>query len=262
MREQRGLGQSPQPPPYQTGLRPVPLTGHDAELYPEDVPPQITDQERGYAPARAKTLYDDQVESTPSRSSVRRYDRALQTATPRSMVRITTHQGPPPYMQRASRMQPQPEQRPQQQLIGKPKKPRRHWLFHAGLCLFMMLFGFLVLSMLANWWRVFQDDWHYGKPRTYQTDADVGHGGMSHFTVENLGGQILVIEVPLHEQAQAKLYSGPTLSGENAALTPVTVTFEDVNGDGLLDMILHVDGSSHAFLNSKNGFQMNKEGNP
>jgi hypothetical protein len=160
-------------------------------------------------------------------------------------------------------MQPQPGRIPQQQPRVSPKKQRQHWLVYAGLCLFVMLFGWIVFTLAANWWRVFQDDWHYGRPRTFHLDADVGHGGMSHFTVENLSGQILVTEIPLHDQTHAKLYSGPQLSGENAALAPATLAFEDVNGDGFSDMILIVEDTKHVFLGSRDGFksEIKQEGN-
>lgn len=66
---------------------------------------------------------------------------------------------------------------------GDPKKTkvlyeRRfpvHWLVFAGIALLVMILGWLTLSALGSWWQVQQDDWHYGRPRTFQTDAVVGH---------------------------------------------------------------------------------------
>ena len=118
----------------------------------------------------------------------------------------------------------------------------------------LFIVGWFLISALINWVQVTSDDLHYGRPRTYQTDIDVGHGGVSHFTAENLGGHVLVYELPNNDPSKAKIYSGPTLIGDNASLMPVTLTFRDVNGDGLLDMILVVNGNEYAtFLNGKDG---------
>jgi len=52
--------------------------------------------------------------------------------------------------------------------------------------------------------------------------------------------------------SKAKIYQGPQIFGQNADLDPVTLSFRDVNGDGLLDMIVTVQGAQLMFLN-KNG---------
>jgi hypothetical protein len=127
-----------------------------------------------------------------------------------------------------------------------------------------MLLGWMVIASLLNWLRVFQDDMHYGRPRTFQTDADVGHGGMSHFTIVNLNGHLLITEMLISDPSKAKIYIGPTLAGEGAALIPTTLTFQDTSGNGFPDMIIHVETTTYTFLGSKDGFhtQGQQGGNP
>ena len=120
----------------------------------------------------------------------------------------------------------------------------------------------MLIAAFLNWWHIHQDDMQYGTPRTFQCDADVGHGGVSHFTVENLHGHIIITEVQVDNPAKAKIYVGPMLTGTDADLAPATITFTDVNGDGIPDMVLTVENTQHVFLGTKDGFQMNEEGNP
>jgi hypothetical protein len=137
--------------------------------------------------------------------------------------------------------------------------PRFHWLFWMGLALLVMVAGFLALSTLGSWWQVQQDDWHYGRPRTAQYDAVVGHNGdaaanPSHFIAMNLNRKIIVIEIPANDPAQAHIYLGPTLVGDGQDVTPVTLSFEDRNGDGRPDLNIHIGDQVIVFLNNGKQF--------
>jgi hypothetical protein len=118
-----------------------------------------------------------------------------------------------------------------------------------------MLIGWILLTTVANWWTIQQDDWHYGRPRTTQYDVNVGHGASqhleSHFIADNLHRQIFVIELPGDDPGKAKIYVGPLLIGPGQDLTPVTLSFKDMNGDGKLDLIINVQDSHFIFLNQK-----------
>ncbi len=106
-----------------------------------------------------------------------------------------------------------------------------------------------------------RDDWHYGRPRTFQCDADVGHGGVSHFTVENLGGHIFVIELPVNDPKKYHLYVGPALTGGDADLAVATISFKDVNHDGLPEMVITVNGGvTYVFVNTPDGFKPQSQG--
>ncbi|HLX57478.1 MAG TPA: hypothetical protein VKR83_10660 [Ktedonobacteraceae bacterium] len=142
-------------------------------------------------------------------------------------------------------------------LIGV-RRLRLHWLVFVGVAMFIMIIGWVAFNAFSNWWQVTQDDWHYGRPRTYQVNAVVGHNDSaanpSHFIAENLARHILIIEIPGGDPAKAKIYSGPILIGAGQDLTPVTLTFKDVNGDGKLDMIVNVQDSHFVFLNQNGEF--------
>ena len=126
-----------------------------------------------------------------------------------------------------------------------PPKPRRqlqpHWLLYVGLALFLVLLGYVGITDFSNWWQGHQDDVTYGMPRTYQTDAVVGHNDSaqhpSHFTAENLKGIIFVTEFPGGDITKARVYL-ITTTNNNDATVPARVTFEDTRGSGKLDMVV------------------------
>ena len=124
---------------------------------------------------------------------------------------------------------------------------------------FTMLVGWVLLTMVANWWQVTQDDWHYGRPRTFQVDMVVGHNDSatnpSHFIAINLQRHIEIIELPGGDSSRAKIYTGPTLDGPGQELAVVTLTFKDVNGDRKLDMVVNVQDSHFVFINDSGQFR-------
>jgi hypothetical protein len=140
-------------------------------------------------------------------------------------------------------------------------QPRRrlHWLARLGIMLTLVLLGWLLLSEAAVWMQHALDTWHYGYPRTYQTDAVVGHGDSlahpSHFIALNLDGHLEVIELAAGNPAHAHIYVGPTLTGTEAAQVPVTIQFQDVNGDGRPDLLLLFNGIQVVYLNTGTSFQ-------
>src|SRR6266566_342429 len=148
------------------------------------------------------------------------------------------HPEPPP-QQRASR--PSPEQQRRRRSVEayeteEPTRPHRHWLLFLGVGMLAMLALWVGGSMLLTWWQVTQDDWHYGRPRTFQMDAVVGYNDSaaspSHFIAINLNRRVEVIECPGGDCSHAVIYLGPTLFGDGEDVTPVTLTFQDVNSDG------------------------------
>ena len=150
------------------------------------------------------------------------------------------------------------------QLVESNGKPRFHWLVFVGMAMFTMLVGWVVLTMLSSWWQVTQDDLHYGRPRTYQTDMAVGHNDSvanpSHFIALNIKSHIEIIEFPGGDTSKARIYVGPTLIGTGQDLAAVTLTFKDVNGDGKLDMIVNVQDSHFVFINDNGQFRPARPG--
>ena len=142
---------------------------------------------------------------------------------------------------------------------GWPRSRRRfHWLFFVGLAMLIMILGWVSLNAFGFWWQITQDDWRYGRPRTFQIDQVVGHydspQNPSHFIAMNLNRHIIVIEIPGGNVSKSVVFSGPTLLGPGQDLTLVTLTFRDVNHDGKLDMIVNVQSSQFVFLNEKGTF--------
>jgi hypothetical protein len=145
-------------------------------------------------------------------------------------------------------------------LVIHREKPRRHlhWMLFTGSGMLATLLVFVGVQWVITSIQAQNIDAHYGYPRTWQTDAVVGHKDSpahpSHFIFENLKGHILVIELPGGDLARSIIYGGPTLYSANADQIPVTGSFADVNGDGRPDMELHINGQTIIFLNNGTKF--------
>lgn len=137
-------------------------------------------------------------------------------------------------------------------------KRRFHWSVKLGVFMLVMLLGWVLLSAFGTWWTDWRNYTDYGYPRTYQTDAVVGHGDSaarpSHFIFLNLNGQVVVVEFPGGNLAKAIVYKGVTLLGVNPSYVPVTGRFYDANGDGKPDMEIDYGGSSQVWLNNGSKF--------
>jgi hypothetical protein len=122
------------------------------------------------------------------------------------------------------------------------------------LALTLVVLGHIVLSWASLTW----DDLHYGRPRTYQVDAFVGHEAArvpSHFIALNLHGRIEILEFPGGDATHARIFLGPQLYGTDADLVPVRLEFIDVRHDHHPDMIV-VFGENHlVFRNEQGTFQ-------
>lgn len=138
-------------------------------------------------------------------------------------------------------------------------RQRVHPLLYLGVGMITMLAMWTVLTSVFNWWSTTWDDLHYGRPRTFQMDAFVGHnetaGTPSHFIAINLNGRIEIIEFPGGDGSKARIYLGPQLYGTGDDLIPVTLSFADVNSDHLPDMIIHFQSSRIVFINAQGGFR-------
>src|SRR6266699_5677665 len=183
-----------------------------------------------------------------------------------------------PLVQRASRLKsPQTEEGEQVTPGGastgpRPKTPglirtggkrrgmlRAHPLLLLGLGMIAMLVLWTLLTLAVTWWNTTWDDIHYGRPRTFQIDAFVGHneagGTPSHFIAINLNGRIEVFELPGGDGSKARIYLGPQLYGSGDDLIAVTISFVDVNGDNRPDMLINFRSSRIVFINDGSGFR-------
>src|SRR5260370_10114277 len=153
-------------------------------------------------------------------------------------------------------------QTPRPQAMLSPRKQRTIQappLLYLGLGMIAMLMLWVVLSAIFGWVTTMLDDLHYGRPRTFQTDAWVGHneqtGSPSHFIALNLNRHIEIIEISGGDAARTKIYTGPELYNTGDDLVPVTLRFLDVNGDGKPDMIVTFSGSRVVFINENGSFR-------
>ncbi len=136
---------------------------------------------------------------------------------------------------------------------------RRHVTMIA-LLIGMVLKVVLLISFNAmhSWWQVYQDDIHYGNPRTSHLEAVVGHGDSisnpSEFIFTNLHGHIQIIEIPGGDASRIRDFSGPTLFGNGADLAVPTGTLR--NDDGHYDLILHVQDQQIVYVNDGTTFHL------
>src|SRR5579859_4625549 len=141
-----------------------------------------------------------------------------------------------------------------------PKRSRAvHWLVPVGGAMLGMLVLIWVFQIAWAWGVTTYDDLRYGRPRTFQIDAWVGHneqtGMPSHFIALNLHRHIEIIEIPGGDAEHTRILSGPQLYGATDELTPVTLRFVDLNADHRPDMLVSFDGSRLVFINDGTSFR-------
>ncbi len=184
---------------------------------------------------------------------------------PRSALR---YQHTLPGQYRGQTVLPTPPQRlRRQRLTGNapgqqqhpPTRRRKHWSVYLVTGMATMTALVVGLYSLGSWWQHVQDDWTYGMPRTYQTDAVVGHNHdssshPSHFVAVNLAGHIEVFELPAGDPTKVRVFLGPTISGNGADQVVVTISFADINHDGTPDLILHYGDSAEVLYNKGGTF--------
>ncbi|GHO88200.1 hypothetical protein [Dictyobacter formicarum] len=127
-----------------------------------------------------------------------------------------------------------------------------------SLGMVIMLLLILIGQGIASWTSTVVTDWQYGRPRTFQTDAFVGHeqtGQPSHFVALNVRGQVEVLELPSNDPSRARLILGPHLSGPQADLIPVTIHFVPSSTPHAPNMRLDIGSTSILFYNTHGQFQ-------
>jgi hypothetical protein len=227
------------------------------EDYPYSAKGQNPVTRQGYATSSKGNVEEELEEGkeyyeTRPHTSTRRYN-TIQDGQiiQRGKKRIIVHLEEPP-IQRRSRLE-------------EPREKSRHVKFHpllvVGLFLTFLIGGLIGLNAFSAFWQEKQNDWTYGQnPRTYQTDANVGHGTaqnpMSHFIALNLHGSVQVIEEPGDDVSKAKSYD-ITVIPDNQGNPPVKVVFQDLNRDGKLDMLVEIGnpGSFVTIMLFNNGSQ-------
>ena len=274
-----------QQPPQQPASRH--RAGHQAGLHPEDSPyltntgaAQTSRASRTKAPAYYDTVLIDEEEpdeedidggdylTRPPRSAIRHRPIEDERIETRQGVRVEHHYHDQPMIQRRSR-QPEPEAPRNRQHYDayEEERPARRWvsvrpnfLVFMGVGLLLLIAGWIAYAPITTAWQMHQDDVTYGNPRTFQIDAVVGHGDSnsnpSHFIALNLRGRITVTEAPGGDMTKAISYHFPTVVG-NTGNPPVTITFQDFDNDGRIDMIVKIGdpGSQVTYMMQNDGRQ-------
>ena len=143
---------------------------------------------------------------------------------------------------------------------GRPPSSgfRAHPLLWLGVGMLLMFAAWIGMQALGAWWMLHQADATYGRPRTAQYDVVVGHSDspthQTHLIAMNFHARVVIIEIPGGDSSKAKIYEGPHLYGPDADLYPVTLRFQDVDGDGKIDMIVTVQGTQIIYLNQNGQF--------
>jgi len=235
--------------------------GHSAGIHPEHRP-YITDDyelEEG-----------DEYYQTRLPTSARRYqvspEQIYQSGNTRLHVRYVD------VPKRKSRQQLPPPQQPERYTEeiettfpkGKHHKRSIHPLLYLGVGMVAMAALFLLLSSAATWIQTTKDDLTYGRPRTFNIDAVVGHNDSAvnptHFIALNLNRHVEVIEQPGGDASKMKVYQITTLFGDGEDLTPVTLSFRDLTDNGKLDMLIHIQDQTLVMINENGTFRPAKPG--
>jgi len=194
-------------------------------------------------PARASRTQDYLLQS-----DVEDDDAYYSQRPPRSAIRYTDTRGNPVI------------QRDKQRIViheGPPPKRNVHWLLILGIGMALMFGLSAGLIWVGNWWTEHQLDATYGFPRTYQTDAVIYAGDTadhpSHYVFLNLDGTVEIIELPHGDSARARIYKGPTIFSDQAALVPVTGEFKNVGGK--VEMLVHIQSQVIVYVNDGTQFK-------
>jgi hypothetical protein len=119
---------------------------------------------------------------------------------------------------------------------------------------------YAVVSAAVEWTQIKLDDLQYGRPRTMQMDAYVGHaeteGVPTHFVGMNLNRRVTILEMPGGDSSKVNTIMGPYLFGQGEDLTPVTLSSSDINSDGLADLLVSVKNEQLLYLNDGASFRL------
>ncbi len=256
--------------------------GHYTGLHPEDQPfytgdmsqhtrPRQQDYTNPQAAIRFNRTYTQQTQAPDDYLEEEEFDDELPTMMPRSALLYqslphttqastqgTRHAIPP----RRTREQEGVYDDLDTRAAAPPKKkrrriPRLHWYAWLSLGMILMIFLWTGWSNLVAFGQRTLDDWHYLRPRVFQTSAVVGAndspGSPTYFEALNLNRHVYIFECPGGDCTRARIINGPTLFGDGQDLSPITITFKDVNGDGKLDMVVHVEDQTFVMINDGQG---------
>jgi hypothetical protein len=162
------------------------------------------------------------------------------------------------YPRTAQHPQQRPAPRPQPQL-SMGQVPFKKLGVVAGLGL-ASLAAYVGVSSALDWAKVKMDDMQYGRPRTMQMAAYVGHneaeGMPSHFVAMNLNRRVTILQLQGGDPTKLRTIVGPYLFGQGEDLTPVQLDVRDANVDSKPDLIVSVKSEQLLYLNDGTNFRL------
>jgi hypothetical protein len=161
---------------------------------------------------------------------------------------------------------PRTAQHPQQRQAARPQPqinvgqlPIRKLCVVAGLAV-ASLAAYVGVSSALDWAKVKMDDMQYGRPRTVQMAAYVGHneaeGMPSHFVAMNLNRRVTILQLQGGDPTKLTTIVGPYLFGQGEDLTPVQLDARDANVDGKPDLVVSVKSEQLLYLNDGANFRL------
>lgn len=125
------------------------------------------------------------------------------------------------------------------------KRPRNVRLWAILITTLIVTLSFLIIwtTVVAPWWQGVQDQWHYGSSRITQMDANVGHGGESHFIAEYYKGAIVIIEIPFNSVNNTRTYTIQGIAGDGSTPVVLLSTTKDTQ-TGRTDLVVQVAGTN------------------
>ncbi len=208
----------------------------------------------------------DEYYQTRLPTSARRYqvspEQIYQSGNTRYHVRYVDI---PKRKSRQAQLPPPQQDRYTDEIEAAPKSKRHiHPLLYLGVGMLAMAALFLLLSSAGTWIQTTKDDLTYGRPRTYQVDAIVAHSDSAanptHFIAINLYRHVQVIEIPGQDSTKERTFQITTLFGDGEDLTPVTLSFRDVNGDKKPDMLIRIQDQTLVMINDNGTFRPARAG--
>jgi hypothetical protein len=149
---------------------------------------------------------------------------------------------PVPVKRRHAGNQPAPDS--EEVFTRQHRRDHRQFIV-VGMFLFAILLLFLQF-VVVPWWQSVTDQWQYGNSKISTIEVVVGHqDSEAHPTAIlsfDLHGRVEVIELPGGNAAKAESYPGAYIYGEKRDHRVITVEPVDVNHDGKLDLLVHIEG--------------------
>jgi hypothetical protein len=132
------------------------------------------------------------------------------------------------------------------------RRPFKRYLLLGVLPVLVISFGYV--RVVRPFVDSVEQHWNYGSNPVFSMDADVGHGGVSHFLSFIWHGEVLVIEVTPKYVVQ--IYRCGSLIVDQSQRPVIVLDVADVDHDGNPDILVHVSGQSASIvlLNTGHGF--------